>query len=75
MFSIKQVFTVLFRFSECLATIFLSLNDELCMVGSTIIDLNPVELKYYHSWLVYINAVEVAMSYYRKFVFWKKQKT
>ena len=49
MFSIKQVFTVLFRFSECLATIFLSLNDELCMVGSTIIDLNPVELKYYHS--------------------------
>ena len=52
MFSIKQVFIVLFNFSESLATIDLSLNDEPCMVRATVIDLNPVELKYYHSWLV-----------------------
>ena len=28
-------------------TQWLSLNDEPCMVRSTLIDLNPVELKYY----------------------------
>ena len=44
---IKQVFIVLPSFSSSLATKFLSLNDEPCMVRPTIIDLNPVELKYY----------------------------
>ena len=51
MFSlIKQVFNVLLRLSESLArdrTQCLFLNNELSMVRSTLIDLNPVELKYY----------------------------
>ena len=46
MFSfIKQVFIVLLSFSSPLANKCLSLNDESCMV--TLIDLNPVELKYF----------------------------
>ena len=47
---ITQVFIVLLSFSESLArdqTKWLFLNDEPCMVTSTFIDLNPVELKYY----------------------------
>ena len=47
---IKQVFIVLLYFSESLArdrTKCLSLNDEPCMIRPTVIDLNPVELKYY----------------------------
>ena len=44
---IKQVFIVLLSFSESLATKFLLLNDESCMVRPTIIDLNPVKLRYY----------------------------
>ena len=51
MFSlIKQVFIVSLRLSESLArdrTQGLFLNNELSMVRSTLIDLNPVELKYY----------------------------
>ena len=48
MFSlIKQVFIALLSFSSSLATKCISLNDELCMIRPTIIDLNPVELKYY----------------------------
>ena len=46
---IKQIFIIL-SFSESLAheqTKCLSLNDELCMVRPTLIDLNPVERKYY----------------------------
>ena len=46
MFSfIKQVFIVLLSFSSPLANKCLSLNDESCVV--TLIDLNPVELKYF----------------------------
>ena len=47
---IKRVFMVLMSFSSSLAcnqTKCLFLNDELCMVRATLIDLNPVELKYY----------------------------
>ena len=50
---IKQLFVVLLSSSESLAHIAmvrtkcLSLNDELCMVRPTLIDLNPVELRYY----------------------------
>ena len=47
---IKQVFILLFRFSSSLArnpTQSLSLNDEPCMVRPTLIDLNPVDLKYH----------------------------
>ena len=51
MFSlIKQVFIVLLSFSESLArgrTKCLSLNNELCIVRPTVINLNPVDLKYY----------------------------
>ena len=54
MFSfIKQVFIVLFSFSSSLASVAkartkcLYLNDKQCMVRSTLIDLNPIELKYY----------------------------
>ena len=48
MFSlIKQVFIVLLRFSESLATKSLFLNDDPCMVRPTLIDMNPVKLKDY----------------------------
>ena len=56
MFSLnKQVFVVSLRFNESLARITkvsertkcLFLNDEPCMVRPNLIDLNPVELKYY----------------------------
>ena len=51
MFSvIKQVFIVLLNFSESLAqeqTKSLFLNDVPCIVKPTLIDMNPVELKYY----------------------------
>ena len=56
MFSlIKQVFIVLLSFSESLARVAkvsdrtkcLSSNDEPCIVRPSLIDLNPVELKYY----------------------------
>ena len=48
MFSlIKQLFIGSLSFSSALATKFVSLNDEPCMIRPTLIDLNPVELKYY----------------------------
>ena len=48
MFSfIKQVFIVLFSCNSSLATKCVSLNDKPCMIRPTLIDLNPVELKYY----------------------------
>ena len=48
MFSlIKQVFNLLLNLSESLATKCLFFSNEPCMVRPTLIDLNPVELKYY----------------------------
>ena len=47
---IKQVFPVSLSFRNFLAhdwTKCLFLNDELCMVRPTLIDLNPVEPKHY----------------------------
>ena len=44
------MFIVVLSFSESLAhscTKYLSLNDEPCRTGHTLIDLNPVEIKYY----------------------------
>ena len=41
------MFIVLLSFSIPLATKCLSLNDQSCMVEHNLIDLNPVELKYY----------------------------
>ena len=48
MFSlIKQVFIALMSFSKPLATKFLSLDNEPCMIRLFYIDLNYGELKYY----------------------------
>ena len=48
MFSlIKQVFIALLSFISSLATKFVSLNDETCVLRPTLIDLSPVEVKYY----------------------------
>ena len=48
MFSlIKQVFIVFLSLSSSFAPKFLSLNDEPCTVGPTLIYLNPVEFKHY----------------------------
>ena len=41
------MFNVLLSFSSSLTTNCVSLNDEPCMIRSPIIDLNPVEFKYY----------------------------
>ena len=41
------MFIVLLSFSGSLATKCLFLNDEPCMVRLTLIDMNPVELKYF----------------------------
>ena len=41
------MFIVLISFSTSLVTKCLFLNDESCMVRPTLIDLNPVGLKYY----------------------------
>ena len=44
---IKQVFIALLSFSGSLTNLCVSLNDELCMIRPTLIDLNPVELNHY----------------------------
>ena len=41
------MYTILLRFSNSLATNFLSLNDEQYVNRPAFIDLNPLELKYY----------------------------
>ena len=66
------MFIVLLRFIESLATKCVSLNDEPCMVIPTLIDLNPVELKYYPFMFSLNKCVEVLMSYLQKYVFQKK---
>ena len=43
---IRQVFIVSLNFNISLTTRCLSLSDEPCMVRATLIDLNPIELKY-----------------------------
>ena len=48
MFSlIKQVFIVLLSFSKSLAIKCVSLNNKPCTIRPFLIDLNPVEFKYY----------------------------
>ena len=44
---IKQVFTALLSFSGSLATKFVPLNNEPCMIRPTLINLNPFEPNYY----------------------------
>ena len=79
MFSlIKQVFIVLLNFIESLArdqTKCLILNDEPCMVKPTLIDLNPVELKYYLFIISFDKySGKVAMSYLQKYVLQKNNR-
>ena len=55
MFSlIKQVFMVLFVFGSSLATKCFSLKNEPCTVRPSLIDLDPVGLKYYQ----FINSLD-----------------
>ena len=42
-----SLFIVSLSFGSSLATKYFFLNNEPCMVRSTLIDLNPVELKHY----------------------------
>ena len=44
---IKQAFIVLFRFSGSLTTKCVPLNNETCMIKTTIIDLNLVSVNLY----------------------------
>ena len=44
---IKQLFIVLLTFSEYLPTKCVSLKDKTCMIKPALIDLNPVDFKYY----------------------------
>ena len=53
-------------------------NDELCMVRPTIIDMKPVELKYYPFMISlnkYTARCKTASCYLQKYVFQKKQRT
>ena len=71
----SSLFFVLLGFSKSLATKCLFLNDEPCMVRSTLIDMNPNELKYYPLIISLNKCTGVVMSYPQKHVFQKKQKT
>ena len=42
-----SMFIALLSFSKSLATKYLFLNDEPCMVRPTLVDMNPTDLKYY----------------------------
>ena len=44
---VKQVFIAVLSFNGSLATKFMPLNNEQCMIKPNLIDLNPVEFKYY----------------------------
>ena len=67
------MFIILLIFSESLArdqTKFLFLNDETCMVRSTLINMKQIELNYCPFMISLKNVLEVAMSYLQH-----KQKT
>ena len=51
------------------------LNDEPSMVRPTLVNINPVELKYYPFVIGIDKHMEVTMSSLQKYVFQKKQKT
>ena len=68
-------FIVLLRLSKSLArnrTKCLFLNDEPCMVRSTLIDMNPNELKYYPLIISLNKCTGAVMSYPQKHVFQRK---
>ena len=62
---INEVFIVLLSFIKSLVAKCVSLNDEPCMVSPFLIDLNPVELKYY---------LFIVICYLQKYMFQKKKK-
>ena len=76
-----NLFIVLLSFSESLTrevkvsdqTKCLFLNDEPCMVRSTIIYMNLVELKYY-PFMISLNKCIGSCTYLQKFVFQKKKR-
>ena len=78
MFSlIKQVFFVLLSFTESLTgdrTKCLFLNDEPFMVRPTLIDTNPVELKYY-PFMISLNECARSCDILSLKICKKKQKT
>ena len=59
--------------SESLATECLSLNDQSFMIRPTLIDLNPVELKYY-PFMISSGKCHGSFNYLYKYVFRKKAK-
>ena len=72
------MFVVLLRFSEPLArdrTKCPFLNDEPCLAWPTLIDLNPVELKYYLFGISFDICTGSYHVHLQKHVFEKKQKT
>ena len=64
MFSLtNQIFLVLLSFSESLTrgqAKCLSLNVEAYMITPTLIDLNPVELKHYHPFMISLDKCSVS---------------
>ena len=62
------LFIVLLSFSSFLETKCLFLNDEPCMVRPTLINLNPVELKYYPFMISLNKLLEAVLSYLQKCV-------
>ena len=75
---IKQKVIVLLNFCESLVrdrTKCLFLIDEKCMVRPTLIDLNPVELKYYPFMISLDKCARSCNVLSLKYVFQKNQKT
>ena len=75
---IKQVFITLLSFGRCLATKCVSLSNETCMAGPTLLLLNPIELNYYPFMISldrYSGNCKVVDNYLQKYVFLAKQKT
>ena len=75
---IEQVFIALLSFSKSLATKCVSLNNEPSKNWPTLIDLNPVEFRYWPFMISLHKVVEVVIlliTYLQKYVFRVKQKT
>ena len=75
---IKQEFIVLVPFSRSLPTKCVFLNNELCIIGNTRIDLNLAELNHYTLLISqdkFNESCKGLMTYLRKYVFGVKQKT
>ena len=69
-----SLFIVLLSYSESLPTKCLFLDNEPCMVRPILIDMYPVELKYY-PFMISLNKCTESCFFLQKYVFQKKQKT